>query len=76
MNAINRCLVGGMDDLDTWPNCATPDCEYKCCTWSGTVYCAIHAQESIGPDELTRRYNATHERPWDFPVAPGTVARS
>lgn len=63
---INRCLVGGIvpGELDTWPNCAIPDCQHKCCTWSGTLYCFPHAEELIGRAEIIRRFDATHEFPW------------
>ena len=48
------------DVLDSWPNCATPDCHHKRCLWSGTVYCHPCATQLLGPEELERRYEHTH----------------
>lgn len=47
-------------DLDTWPNCATPDCENKRCMWSGEVWCHPCCVYKFGKAELDRRYRVTH----------------
>ena len=44
-----------------WPNCATPDCENKCCTWSGTPFCHPCATRRVGKEEMQRRYDTTHD---------------
>ena len=53
---------------DAWPNCEIPDCHWKRCTWSGTVYCAPCAQRFLGRAEYERRFRATH--PGDFDPLP------
>lgn len=59
------------DDLDEMDrhfagiaNCETPDCEGKVCTWASTAFCAWCVEVRVGRDELTRRYDLTHERTW------------
>lgn len=55
------------DPLEWWPNCAIPDCGNKVCTWGSDCYCAPHAAELVGPDEMIRRWDATHDEPWPHP---------
>ncbi len=52
-------------DLDFWPNCITPDCEFKCCTWSETPYCHHCAKARLGEAEMIRLYNASHDITWE-----------
>lgn len=54
-----------------WPNCSTPDCENKVCVWATATLCAPCSLSLVGPDEMIRRWNATHDEPWDMPFAPG-----
>jgi hypothetical protein len=57
--------------LDGWPNCTTPDCQYKACTWADVDWCFQCAVCRLGRSEVIRRYDATHERPWaDTDSAP------
>lgn len=42
-----------------WPNCATPDCENKCCMWAGTGRCYPCSERLLGKAEMDRRYAAT-----------------
>lgn len=51
--------------LDAWPNCATPNCKNKVCTWGSDSLCYPHEERIVGKAEMDRRYNATHERPID-----------
>lgn len=49
--------------LDTWPNCETPDCEYKCCTWSERPdLCAKCGERVLGKHAMDRRYDETHQK--------------
>lgn len=48
------------DVLAAWPNCPTPDCQYKVCTWAGTGLCSPCSERLIGKAEMDRRYNETH----------------
>ncbi len=50
--------------LTAWRNCTTPECENKCCTWSGTTVCFPCAQRLLGKAELIARYNKTHDITW------------
>ena len=43
-----------------WPNCPTPDCQFKVCTWAGTGRCSPCSKAKLGEVEMQRRYNATH----------------
>jgi hypothetical protein len=56
-------------DLDRlareWPNCTTPDCPNKQCTWSGLTLCHPCAVRAIGEGEMVQRFNATHDITWD-----------
>ena len=52
-------------DDPNWPNCITPDCEYKQCTWSAMEYCFTCCERQVGPQEMIRRYNATHDITWE-----------
>ena len=40
MNPVDSC--GGVVDLDTWPNCSVPDCEYKSCLSLNSDKCYAH----------------------------------
>lgn len=58
--------------LDAWPNCETPDCQYKVCLWAGTGRCAPCSLRALGADEMIRLWNAAHPTdPWDSPYPPG-----
>lgn len=58
-------LVPSEETLAAWPNCETPDCENKCCTWSRTPFCFPCAERLIGNAELIARYNLTHDLTWE-----------
>lgn len=51
--------------LAGWPNCTTPDCENKQCTWSDLPYCFPCAERQIGHAEMVRRFDATHDMTWE-----------
>lgn len=53
------------DLLCGWPACPTPDCEYGVCSWAGTGLCFPCSEQLIGRDELIRRFNSTHDKPWE-----------
>jgi hypothetical protein len=53
------------EDLLTWPNCATPDCEYKANRWAGLGLCTPCSTRVLGEVELQRRYDATRVSPAD-----------
>lgn len=40
-------------------------------TWSRTVYCAVHAEELLGREEMIARYDASHGRSWAEMKAEG-----
>lgn len=43
-----------------WPNCPTPDCQWKVCLWGGTGRCAACSRAMLGAVEMDRRYADTH----------------
>ena len=51
--------------LLNWPDCATPDCTAKVCTWGSESLCYPHEERLVGKKEMDRRYDLTHERPRD-----------
>jgi hypothetical protein len=53
------------DTLEEWPNCETPDCEYKQCTWSGTPLCFPCAEREVGHSVMVALYNLTHDITWE-----------
>lgn len=55
---LEEMLVG-------WPNCTTPDCEHKQCTWSGTPFCFPCAERWLGHAEMVRLFDATHDLTWE-----------
>jgi len=55
--------------LAVWPNCTTPDCDNKQCTWADVPYCFPCAERRVGREEIVRRYNATHDLTWDQATA-------
>ena len=54
-------ILASYNPLADWPNCETPDCEAKVCTWAHRTKCGRCAGREIGEDEMRRRYDATHE---------------
>jgi hypothetical protein len=52
-------------DLETWANCATPDCEFKENRWAGVGRCSPCSERVLGAEEMERRYWATRESPTD-----------
>jgi hypothetical protein len=52
------------DPFPDWPNCATPDCGNKQCTWAQTGHCFPCSERIVGREEMIRRYNATHDTTW------------
>jgi hypothetical protein len=49
------------ENLSHWPNCATPDCEYKTCTWSPwPTRCFKCGERLLGRERMIEAYNATH----------------
>ena len=42
-----------------WPNCPTPDCEWKVNAWAGLGHCSPCSKRIVGPAEMQHRYNAT-----------------
>lgn len=48
------------EELAAWPNCDTPDCEYKACTWAGLGLCHPCSVRCVGKAEIDRRYTTTH----------------
>jgi hypothetical protein len=57
------------DPFPDWPNCETPDCGNKQCTWAGLPLCFPCSKRVVGPDEMIRRYNATHDMTWEQALA-------
>lgn len=52
-----------LDDgpLDTWPNCATPDCPNKCCVWGlDPAYCYPCNVWMFGEGPTEQRYGEAH----------------
>jgi len=47
--------------FEDWPNCPTPDCQFKVCMWAGTGLCAKCSEARIGKGEMDRRYADTHD---------------
>lgn len=43
-----------------WPNCPTPDCQFKVCVWARTGLCAKCSDAMLGNAEMDRRYDETH----------------
>lgn len=62
-------LLASYDPLTDWPNCATPDCEWKVCTWAHPSLCGCCAKAILGDVEMIRRYDATHEHTWAWSLA-------
>jgi hypothetical protein len=56
---------------EIWLDCSIPDCPNKICTWGSESLCHPHEKAIVGEEEMIRRYNATHERPWSDPSVPG-----
>lgn len=46
--------------LIEWPNCTTPDCEFKKCMWSGTDLCYNCFRDKVGIRAVMQRYSDTH----------------
>jgi len=46
--------------FEDWPNCPTPDCQFKVCVWAETGRCAKCSEAMLGKAEMDRRYAATH----------------
>lgn len=46
-------------DLENWPDCITPGCKFKSCTWLGTGHCYNHAP--LVKAEKEASYNVTHD---------------
>lgn len=59
------CACWGADDFPEWPNCITPDCGNKQCTWANLPHCFPCAERAIGHAELIRRYDAAHDLTWE-----------
>lgn len=51
--------------FEDWPNCETPDCENKQCTWARLPYCFPCSERMVGKEEMIRRFNATHDMTWE-----------
>jgi hypothetical protein len=47
--------------LAEWPNCSTPDCPNKACTWANVTTCYRCAEHELGAAEMERRYAETHD---------------
>ena len=52
------------DNLDEWPNCVTPDCQYKVCTWASDTHCFQCTKRLYGMEYMILMYNITHKHPW------------
>jgi hypothetical protein len=62
--------------LADWPNCATPDCQFKSCRWAGLGLCYGCSVFAIGRKEMDRRYDATRlpSGEWNGKLAADTEA--
>lgn len=49
--------------LRQWPNCPTPDCEYKVCTWARTGLCHPCSVRRLGKAQMDELYEQTHPSP-------------
>lgn len=54
-----------IDEWPEWPNCSTPDCQYKVCTWVSDKFCFKCMEKQIGKAEMICIYNATHDHKWE-----------
>lgn len=60
-------------EMPWWPNCQTPDCENKACTWSDRPeICFPCGERVLGRDAMIARFNATHDEPWTEPEMGGS----
>lgn len=55
-----KAIIAVPLSLEEWPNCETPDCEYKVCLWARTNLCARCSQRVLGLDEFFRRFVIAH----------------
>lgn len=55
------------EELAEWPNCETPDCMLKQCTWAGVPLCYPCAENKLGRQHLIERWIHTHTQPWLSP---------
>jgi len=56
----------GTPAYELWPNCATPDCGGKACTWATLPkLCARCCKLIVGEADMIRRWNETHDISWD-----------
>lgn len=52
--------------LDAWPNCATPDCGNKSCTWAPRPNLCFPCNERLyGHSQMVAIFNETHDVSWD-----------
>jgi hypothetical protein len=57
-----------IDILTEWPNCETPDCFLKQCTWAGLPHCYPCCEKDLGRPRMQRIWEATHpEYVWKEP---------
>jgi hypothetical protein len=53
------------EQLDAWPNCATPDCDAKACTWSYLDLCFPCGERRLGKAAMIAAYDETHDLTWE-----------
>lgn len=46
--------------LSTWPNCASPDCPNKVCTWADDKFCYPCAERVHGKPYMREAFTKTH----------------
>lgn len=52
--------------FDAWPNCATPDCDAKACTWSRLpTLCFPCGELLLGRAAMIAAYDETHDLSWE-----------
>ncbi len=66
----------GCEHFPRWPDCSTPECPSKVCTWGSADKCYICEEQIVGKKEMRRRYDITHERPWESRKSPNYMLKT